>query len=162
MPGREEIVLQLYSAAEGTLRLALNANAGDCSLYLTQQVKENPKVPPVFCMFLRKYLTGARIADISQRGLDRIVIFTLETKDELLHPITLKLIIEIMGKYSNIILTDENDRILDSIRRVSIDMSSKRQILPGAHYEDPPADKVRPARALSDDVVRSAQNTAGD
>lgn len=162
MPGREEIVLQLYSAAEGTLRLALNANAGDCSLYLTQQVKENPKVPPVFCMFLRKYLTGARIADISQRGLDRIVIFTLETKDELLHPITLKLIIEIMGKYSNIILTDENDRILDSIRRVSIDMSSKRQILPGVHYEDPPQTKFDPL-ALSlttlSEALRTRQET---
>ena len=126
MPGKEEVVLQLYSAVEGTLRLVLNADAGDCALYLTRTTKANPKVPPVFCMFLRKYLTGARIADIEQRGLDRVVIFTLETKDELLHPITLRLVIEIMGKYSNIILTDANDKILDSIRRVSVDMSSKR------------------------------------
>ncbi len=149
MPGREEVVFQLYSAAEGTLRLVLNADAGDCSIYLTQHAKENPKVPPVFCMFLRKYLTGARITDISQRGLDRVVVFTLETKDELLHPITLRLVVEIMGKYSNIILTDSNDKILDSIRRVSVDVSSKRQILPGARYADPPQVKFNPLELSS-------------
>ena len=80
MPGKEELVFQLYSAAEGTLRLTISADAGDCSLYLTSHTKENPKVPPAFCMFLRKYLTGARIADITQRGLDRVVVFTLETR----------------------------------------------------------------------------------
>ncbi|MEG2624884.1 MAG: NFACT RNA binding domain-containing protein [Christensenella sp.] len=144
MPGREEVVLQLYSASEGTLKLAFSADAGDCSVYLTKNNKENPKTPPVFCMFLRKYLTGARITKIEQQGLDRVVIFTLETKDELLHPLTLNLIVEIMGKYSNLILADENRKILDSIRRVSVDMSSKRQILPGARYENPPQTKFNP------------------
>lgn len=161
MPGKEEIVLQLYSAAEGTLRLVLNADAGDCALYLTRTTKENPKVPPVFCMFLRKYLTGARILDIGQRGLDRVVIFTLETKDELLHPIMLKLVIEIMGKYSNIILMDASDKILDSIRRVSVDMSSKRQVLPGARYENPPQMKFDPL-ALSSTTLAEVLTTRKD
>jgi predicted ribosome quality control (RQC) complex YloA/Tae2 family protein len=161
MPGKEEVVLQLYSAAEGTLRLVLSADAGDCALYLTRTAKENPIVPPVFCMFLRKYLTGARITDIGQRGLDRVVIFTLETKDELLHPITLKLVIEIMGKYSNIILTDANDKILDSIRRVSVDMSSKRQVLPGARYENPPQTKFDPL-SLSPTTLAEALTTHKD
>lgn len=161
MPGKEEVVLQLYSAVEGTLRLVLNADAGDCALYLTRTTKANPKVPPVFCMFLRKYLTGARIADIEQRGLDRVVIFTLETKDELLHPITLRLVIEIMGKYSNIILTDANDKILDSIRRVSVDMSSKRQVLPGVRYENPPQTKFDPL-ALSPTTLAEVLATHKD
>lgn len=162
MPGKEEIVLQLYAAGEGTLKLVLSADAGDCAVYLTSYGKENPKTPPTFCMFLRKYLTGARIAEITQRGLDRVVIFTLETKDELLHPLTLKLIVEVMGKYSNVIVTDEHGKILDSIRRVSIDMSSKRQILPGVRYEDPPQTKFDPL-ALSQTTLTEAlltrQNT---
>ncbi|WP_066684031.1 Rqc2 family fibronectin-binding protein [Christensenella intestinihominis] len=161
MPGKEEVVLQLYSAGEGTLRLVLNADAGDCALYLTRNTKENPKVPPVFCMFLRKYLTGAHITGIEQRGLDRVVVFTLETKDELLHPITLRLIIEIMGKYSNIILTDAEDKILDSIRRVSVDMSSKRQVLPGARYENPPQTKFDPL-TLSPTTLMEALTTHRD
>lgn len=144
MPGKEEVVLQLYSAGQGTLKLVLCADAGDCSLYLTSQNKPNPKTPPVFCMFLRKYLSGAHILDIRQNGLDRVVTFTLASKDEMLHPITLKLIIEIMGKYSNIILTDEDGKILDSIRRVSVDVSSKRQVLPGVRYENPPQVKYNP------------------
>ncbi len=161
MPGKEEVVLQLYAAGEGTLKLVLSADAGDCAVYLTSHGKENPKTPPAFCMFLRKYLTGARIADIAQRGLDRVVVFALETKDELLHPLTLKLIVEVMGKYSNIIVTDENGKILDSIRRVSIDMSSKRQILPGVYYEDPPQTKFDPL-ALSQTTLMEALLTRQD
>lgn len=161
MPGKEELVFQLYSAAEGTLRLTISADAGDCSLYLTSHTKENPKVPPAFCMFLRKYLTGAHIADITQRGLDRVVVFTLETKDEMLHPITLRLIVEIMGKYSNIILVNAENRILDSIRRVSVDVSSKRQILPGAVYDDPPQEKLNPL-TLSLGTLTEALHTKRD
>lgn len=161
MPGKEEVVLQLYSAGEGTLKLALNADAGDCAVYLTGHSKENPKTPPAFCMFLRKYLTGARIISLSQRGLDRVVTFTLETKDELLHPLTLRLIVEVMGKYSNIILTDESGKILDSIRHVSIDMSSKRQILPGARYENPPQVKFDPL-TLSHTTLKEALTTRHD
>lgn len=161
MPGKEEVVLQLYAPEEGSLKLVLNADAGDCAVYLTVHNKENPKTPPAFCMFLRKYLTGAHIVNIAQHGLDRVVIFDLETKDELLHPLTLKLIIEVMGKYSNIILTDEDGKILDSIRRVSIDMSSKRQILPGVRYENPPQTKFNPL-ALSPATLFETLKTRQD
>ncbi len=158
MPGKEEVVLQLYSAGEGTLRLVLCADAGDCALYLTKQSKPNPKSPPVFCMFLRKHLAGAHITAIDQSGLDRVVTFTLASKDEMLHPVTLKLIIEVMGKYSNIILTNEDGKILDSVRRVSIDVSSKRQVLPGARYENPPQEKYNPLE-LSQSTLKEVLRT---
>lgn len=144
MPGKEELALQIYSAAEGTMRLVLSADAGECSTYLTEHTKPNPKNAPAFCMFLRKHLTGALISSVEQSGLDRVVTFNLETKDELYRPVRLRLIIEIMGKYSNIILTDEQSRILDSIRRVGADLSRKRQILPGMTYERPPQQKWDP------------------
>ncbi|MEG1392842.1 MAG: NFACT RNA binding domain-containing protein [Christensenellaceae bacterium] len=144
MPSRDEIVLQLYSTNAGNIKLVLNANAGDCAIYTTQTQKQNPKTPPTFCMFLRKHLTGARISKIEQLGLDRVVVLSLATKDELLHPVALKLVIEIMGKYSNIILVNAQNKILDSIKRVSVDLSSMRQVLPGALYENPPQKKYNP------------------
>jgi len=148
MPGREEIVLSLYTQARGTFRLALSAEAGNCAVFLTAQSKPNPKTAPAFCMLLRKYLSSARITDISQQGLDRIVILTFEAKDEMMHKTEIKLIVEIMGKHSNIILSRDG-RVLDAIRRVSVDISSKRQILPGSAYAPPPGEQYNPL-SLSD------------
>lgn len=147
MPTKEEIVLQTYSAAEGALRLAVSADAGDCALYLTDHAKPNPKTAPSFCMFLRKHLVGSVIRRIEQSGLDRVVTVHIESKDELLRPRQLRLIVEIMGKYSNIILTDEGGRILDSIRRVPPDVSRMRTVLPGVLYERPPQHKLDPLTA---------------
>jgi len=144
MPSKEEVVLQLYANNTGNVRLSISADAGDCSLYLTKQQKPNPKVPPAFCMFLRKYLTGARIKSVAQCGLDRVVHIAFDSKDEMLHPVELTLIVEIMGKYSNIILVDQKNMVLDSIKRVSPDLSSLRQVLPGAPYETPPQKKYDP------------------
>ncbi len=148
MPSKEEIVLQLYSASGGNVKLAISADAGGCSLYLSSAQRQNPKTPPSFCMLLRKHLSSATIEDIEQDGLDRVAIITFAAKDELLHKVTLKLIVEIMGKYSNIILTGDEGRIIDSIRRVPLDVSSKRQILPGLTYSDPPQKKYNPLALL--------------
>lgn len=145
MPTKEEIVLQIYSAQEGTQRLVMSADAGDCGVYLTTHPKENPKTPPAFCMFLRKNLTGAAIESVEQTGLDRVVTFHLRTKDELQRPRKLRLITEIMGKYSNIILVDQDSRVLDSIKRVPADVSRVRQILPGLSYSQPPQHKWDPS-----------------
>ncbi len=161
MPTKEEIILSLYSATCGTVKLCLNADAGDCATYITTIARKNPKVAPAFCMFLRKYLTGAIITDISQSGLNRVVTFSLSAKDELLRSVELYLIIEIMGKYSNIILTNSDKKILDSIHRVSIDMSSKRQILPGMFYSDPPQEKLNP-KTLSLTSLTEALTTKKD
>lgn len=144
MPTKGEIVLQIYSAAEGSMRLLISAEAGDCGMYLTQHPKPNPKTAPAYCMFLRKYLVGAVIRRVEQTGLDRVVILHLETKDELFRPLQLQLVVEIMGKYSNIILTDAAGRILDSIRHVTPDISRVRSVLPGMPYELPPQSKIDP------------------
>lgn len=161
MPAREEIVLQLYAQAAGNMRLCISADAGDCAIYLTRTAKQNPKAAPSFCMFLRKHLTGARITDISQSGLNRVVTLTFAARDELMRDVTLRLIVEIMGKYSNIILTDAEGKILDSIRRVPADVSSMRQILPGMRYAPPPQQKFNPL-ALSATTLTEALSTRRD
>lgn len=157
MPAREEIVLQLYSATGGNMRLSISADAGDCAIYLTKTAKQNPKTAPSFCMFLRKYLMGALVASIEQNGLNRVVIITFHAKDELMQPVTLRMIVEIMGKYSNIILTNEQGKILDSIRRVSTDLSSKRTILSGVTYQDPPQQKYNPLAMLQPTLAQLLQ-----
>lgn len=145
MPTKEEIALVIYSAAYGTMRLAVSADAGDCGIYLSTHPKENPKTAPSFCMFLRKNLIGAVITGVEQTGLDRVVTLNLSTRDELMRSRELRLIVEVMGKYSNIILTDADGKILDSIKRVPLDISRERQILPGLIYEAPPQHKWNPA-----------------
>lgn len=144
MPNREEVVLSLYSQKHGTLKLALSADAGNCAVYLTTASKANPKTAPAFCMLLRKYLLDARVLDVCQQGLDRVLSITLEAKDELMQRSVLTLTAEIMGKHSNIILTGEDGRVLDCVRRVSVDVSSKRQVLPGSPYLPPPAQQLNP------------------
>lgn len=157
MPGKEELALIVYSAAEGTRRVVLSADAGECAVYLSEHAKANPQNAPVFCMFLRKHLVGAIIRRVEQSGLDRVVTFYLETKDELFRPVQLRLIVEVMGKYSNIILTDEGGRILDSIRHVTADMSRMRTVLPGTPYERPPQHKLDPLSHTSSDISRALQ-----
>lgn len=161
MPAKEEIVLQLYSAAAGTSRLCISADAGDCAVYLTETAKKNPKTAPSFCMFLRKHLMGAVITDIAQAGLNRVVTIAFSARDELMRTVELKLIVEIMGKYSNIILCDGSGKILDSIRRVSADISSMRVILPGLPYTDPPQQKFDPL-ALSQMSLSEALTSRHD
>ncbi len=158
MPVKDEVVFILYAPPFGNLALKISQDAGNCSLYITKITKENPKTPPSFCMFLRKYLLNAKICKIEQLGLDRVVVINFDAKDELMHPVSLKLVVEIMGKYSNIILLNSEDRVLDSIKRVSIDLSSKRQILPGAKYENPPQVKYNPF-TLTQKAVEDILNT---
>ncbi len=144
MPGREELVFGLYVPGTGNIRLVASADAGDCAVYVTNAAKSNPKTPPSFCMLLRKHLIGAVIENIEQTGLNRVVTIYFSAKDELMRPVSPRLVIEIMGKYSNIILTDGGGKIIDSIKRISMDQSSKRQILPGLPYADPPQQKFDP------------------
>lgn len=145
MPTKEEIALMVYSASEGTMRLVISADAGDCGVYLSSHAKENPKTAPSFCMFLRKNLIGAVITSVEQTGLDRVVALKVTTRDELMRTRELQLVAEIMGKYSNIILTDADGRILDSIKRIPMDVSRERQVLPGLPYQAPPQQKWNPA-----------------
>ena len=128
-----------------TARLVLSADASLPLIYLTEKTKENPAVAPNFCMLLRKHIGNGRIVDITQPGFERIVEFKIEHLDELGDLCTKKLIVEIMGKHSNIIFTDSEDTIIDSIKHISHQVSSVREVLPGRSYQYPPAqDKKSP------------------
>jgi len=156
-PTRDEVVLHLHST-EGKKKLLLSASGSDCRIHLTDVPKANPLRAPNFCMVLRKYLTGGRIVDFQQFGLDRIVHIQIEAKDELGIPLLYTLAVEMMGKYSNIILIGAEGKILDSLRHVSVDTSSKRQVLPGGKYLLPPSDKLNP---LTEDVQKLAAALGG-
>ena len=128
-------------AADGarSAKLYLSAGADSPRLHLTSSSFENPKSPPMFCMLMRKHLGSAKLLEIRQVGLDRILHLIFETRNEMGDLIELTVAIEIMGRHSNIILIDENGRVIDSIKRIDDTMSSVRPILPGVRYTLPPA-----------------------
>lgn len=143
MPQKDEILLLLHTK-EGKRRLLLSASASDPRLHLTEQQKPNPERAFNFCMFLRKYLSGGRIEGICQVGLERVVQISISAKDEMGIACSYLLSLEIMGKYSNLILVHQNGKIMDSIKHISVDTSSKRQVLPGVRYALPPMKKRNP------------------
>ena len=143
-PESDELLL-LFHGPKGAYKVTLSANASIPRVALTETAKENPMVAPMFCMLLRKHLASAHFVEVCQPELERMLSFRLETRNELGDKVTKSLVIEIMGRHSNIILTDENGRVADSIKRIDFSVSSKRQILPGLPYEMPPAqDKQNP------------------
>lgn len=137
-PTREEVILHLRSK-NGGLKLLLTAKADAPRIHFTKHLPENPAVPPMFCVLLRKYLNGARLVGVKQAGLERILTLEFESTNELGDKIYPKLLIEIMARHSNIILVDENEKIVDAIKRVDFTKSSVREILPGLPYILPPA-----------------------
>ncbi len=142
-PQPDTVALALRAPGKNP-RLLICAGAADSRMHLTAQKYENPKVPPMFCMFLRKHLTGAKITDVAQTGLERIVSISLETKDELGLPRAMTLVAELMGKYSNVMLLNENGVIMDSLRHVTEAQSRVRSVLPGLAYALPQSDKLNP------------------
>ncbi len=142
-PERDEIILQLRST-EGGKRLLINAGTGP-RMSFTELTRENPAQAPMFCMLLRKHLTGARLSDIRQEGFERVVTLEFDTRDEMGFACTRRLVAEIMGKYSNIIFTDGEGKIISALKTVDFSTSAQRQVLPGMRYELPPAqDKDNP------------------
>ncbi len=133
MPEENELIFTVKNNAK-TYRLLVSASASLPLVYLTDVNKPAPKVAPAFLMLLRKYIGTAKITDIFQMGLERILCFKLEHLNELGDLSHKKMYVEIMGKHSNIIFTDENDKIIDSIKRISANMSSLREVLPGREY----------------------------
>ena len=133
MPEDNELIFTIKNNAK-TYRLLVSASASLPLVYLTDVNKPAPKVAPEFLMLLRKYIGTAKINDIFQMGLERILCFELEHLNELGDLSHKRMYIEIMGKHSNIIFTDENNKIIDSIKRISANMSSLREVLPGREY----------------------------
>ena len=140
-PSKNEIILGIYSNG---VNYALNINISPNSyrLHLTTHSKPNPLNAPGFCMLLRKHLTGSKIKKIYTMGLERIAILELECYNDLNDLIRKKLIIELMGKHSNIILLNENNRIIDSLRHLDTYSNSYRDILPARDYVFPTSDKL--------------------
>lgn len=145
-PESDELLLTIKNNS-AQYRLLLSADASLPLVYLTESNKPSPITAPGFCMLLRKHLQNARIVRIAQPGLERIIHLELEHLNELGDVCRKKLIIEIMGKHSNIIFCDETDKILDSIKHISGMISSVREVLPGRDYFIPQTqDKLNPLR----------------
>ncbi len=136
-PSRNELVLILRTR-NGGYRLYLSCDGQSPRVHLSRYNLENPKVPPMLCMLLRKRLCGATLTDITQINNDRIIIFEFSGTTEIGDKTKYFLICEIMGQRSNIILCDEEYRIIDSVKRIDEEKSSVREILPGLKYELPP------------------------
>ena len=136
-PARDEIILSVRK--ERSRRLLISAGTSDMRIHFTQADFENPASPPMFCMLLRKHLIGARIVSIEQPPGERVVILTLYATDQLGDKAERRLIAELMGRNSNIILLDHEGIVIDCLRRVDMEMSEKRPVLPGLRYMLPPA-----------------------
>lgn len=132
-PENDELLITARGS-QGQCRLLLSASASLPLLYFTDKNKPSPLIAPNFCMLLRKHIGNAKIIRITQPGLERVVIMELEHLNDLGDVCQKKLILELMGKHSNLIFTDENDMILDSIKHISSNMSSVREVLPGRPY----------------------------
>lgn len=132
-------------------KLLLSASASLPLMHLTENPKPSPLTAPNFCMLLRKHLNGARIVSIEQIGLERVVRFSLENLNELGDVVQKSLMVEIMGKHSNIIFVDDQNTIVDSIKHVNGLVSSVREVLPGRKYFIPNTlDKENPFTATTE------------
>lgn len=140
-PSKEELVLSMRNKNQ-TYKVYLSARVNSPRIHFTGSVPENPASPPMFCMLLRKRLTGARLSAIRQLGLERVLYLDFDAINELGDAVRLTLAAEVMGRYSNIILIGEDGKIIDAIKRVDLTMSPIRPILPGAEYLIPPSDDL--------------------
>lgn len=154
-PESDELLLTIKTK-EGQRRLSISASASLPLIYLTNDNKPSPMTAPNFCMLLRKHIGNGRIVDVSQPGLERIIQLRLEHLDELGDLRQKTLVVEIMGKHSNIIFCDEKDQIIDSIKHVPAQMSSVREVLPGRPYFIPDTmEKQDPLTAADEDFSRA-------
>ena len=162
-PEKDEIHLNIRTKGKN-MRLLISASSNNPRVYFTENQKSNPQSPPMFCMLLRKHVQGGRILNIEQVSLERILKISVESMNELGDMSVKELIIEIMGKHSNIILVDTNtNKIIDSIKRVPLSISTVRQILPGLEYVAPPSqDKMNPLDVEKDEflnLINSSEET---
>lgn len=166
MPNSNEILLGIYSGGKNYCLLC-NISSNNYRMHLTTTSKPSPLNAPNFCMLLRKHLVGFRIVNISTLNLERIVTIELEGYNELNDKLRKKLIIELMGKHSNIILLNENNKIIDSIRHLDVSSGSLRDILPAREYVLPNNDtkldfyntsKEDFINTIKEDIIKSITN----
>ncbi len=154
-PERDEIVLLLHLGREN-MRLSLSSGTNNPHFNITSSVKENPMTPPMFCMLLRKHLTGSRISSVTRLGFERVVEFGFDCYDELGFETKKYLITETMGKYSNIILLNAEKKVISALKIIDLATSNVRQILPGFPYELPPEQKKMSPLDVSEAAFRAA------
>ncbi len=160
-PAKDRILLTMRSR-EGNNKLLISARADAPRINITSDSPENPKVPPMLCMLLRKRLSGAKLKSISQPNLERTLTLKFEAVNELGDIVMLSLAVEIMGQYSNIVFIDENGIIIDAVKRVDASMSSLRLILPGIKYEPPPKQlKLCMLDTDAEDIIKAVENLPG-
>lgn len=154
-PSRDEVIISLRTFS-GVYRLLISASASSARVNITDVQPDNPQKPPMFCMLLRKHLGGGKLGEIRQDGLERILFLDFNCTNEFGDPVTITLACEIMGKYSNLIVINNDGRIIDSIRRVDEDMSRERLVLPGVKYEMPPRGERISFISCGEEQIRSA------
>ncbi|MFD1705825.1 NFACT family protein [Siminovitchia sediminis] len=161
-PFKNEILMTIRANGKNH-KLLLSAHPSYSRVQLTQETYSSPEEPPMFCMMLRKHADRAIIQDIYQPGLDRMIIFQLKGRDELGDESIKLLIVEIMGRHSNIILADQKtEKIIDSIKHIPASVNSYRTVLPGSVYVYPPAqNKVNPLDADTNDILRNIDFNVG-
>jgi len=137
-PSKEELIMS-FRWNGGNGKLLISASANGPRIHFTESSVDNPKNPPMFCMLMRKHLAGAKLVEIEQFGLERMLHLSFATYNEFGDPVIMKLAVEIMGRHSNIMLIGPDGKIIDAIKRVTADMSSVRQVMPGMSYVFPPA-----------------------
>lgn len=153
-PETDELLLTVKSQA-GNFRLLLSASASLPLVYLTASNKPSPLTAPNFCMLLRKHISGGRIISVTQPSLERVLRFEIEHLDEMGDLCRKYLVVEIMGKYSNIIFCSDQDQIIDSIKHVSAQISSVREVLPGRPYFIPETQKKEDPLTVSEEAFVS-------
>ena len=152
-PGRDTVIL-LLRCEGGREKLIFAPNPAAPRLHLTTANPENPDQPPMFCMLLRKHLSGARLSEISQPAMERAATFTFDCTDEMGFPVQKRLVAELMGRTCNLYLLGPDGRILDCLRRIGLDETTKRPALPGLLYQEPEAvTKLDPRNLETEDYV---------
>lgn len=155
-PNRDELTM-VFRTFNGTKRLLISTRANSPRINLCATIPENPPTPTMLCMLLRKRLSGAKLTEITQPTLDRTLFMDFSSVNELGDKVNLRLVVEIMGKHSNVILCDDRGVIIDALKRVDLTMSSQRLVLPNIKYDLPPAqDKLNILEHTPEEIIKQA------
>ena len=158
-PENDEIILLIRSNGHN-YRLVASANASYPRLHITSVQKENPQTPPVFCMLMRKHISGGKLLNISFHDYERVISLNVESVNELGDLSVKRVVIEIMGKYSNIILLNSEDKIIDAVKHIDSDISSVREIMPARQYFLPPAQDKQQPESISPSTLQECDISA--
>ncbi len=154
MPEKDLLILSLHSRESGSNKLLLSLRPGSARVHITRHSLENPAQPPMFCMLLRKHLSGARLTGVEQPPYERLLMLHFDTVDELSFHSPKTLAVELMGKGVNLIMVGEDNRIVDCLRRVDYETNARRAVLPGLFYELPPAQDKPSFFTVSEEELR--------